>query len=104
MLAVVLWIPAFGAVSLYDTFWAAVRLDLHARALFVAPGEIALTVPLLAALLVLRVVLPALLAGLPLLGMVLGHLVVAYALFTGAHLVGLYFRRHWDELEDLYAG
>jgi len=70
----------------------------------VAPQEIAATVPILAALLFLRVMMPMLLGFLPLLGIVLGHVAVGYALFTGAHLVGLYFRRHWAELEALYLG
>lgn len=102
--AVALWIPAFGAVSLYDTFFAALRLDLHTRALLVAPQEVAVTVPILSALLFLRVLMPPLLGFIPILGIVLGHVVVGYALFTGAHLVGLYFRRHWGELEALYLG
>lgn len=102
VLAVALWIPTFGAVSLYDTFWAALRLDLHARALLVAPVQIVAAVPLLAGLLFLRALLPSLLGAIPVLGMVLGHLVVGYTLFTGAHLVGLYFRRHWGTLEAIY--
>lgn len=102
LVAVALWVPAFGAVSLFDTFVAALRLDLHARALAVAPAEILLTVPLLTGLLILHFVLPTLLGFLPVVGSILGHVVVGYALFTGAHLVGLYFRRHWRELEELY--
>lgn len=104
LVAVAMWIPAFGAVSLYDTFLAALRIDLHLRALAVAPRELVVTVPLLALLLLGRVVMPTLLGFLPWIGAILGHAVVGYTLFTGAHLVGLYFRRHWSELEELYLG
>ena len=104
LLAVALWVPAFGAVALYDTFLAALRLDLHVRALLVAPAEVAATTGLLAALLVLGTALRLVLAFLPLLGGALATAVLAYTLFTGAHLVGVYFRRHWDALEAIYQG
>lgn len=104
LLAVALWIPAFGSTALYDTFGAFYRLDMHVPALLVAPAEAAATTALLALLLVLRAVLPALFSLVPLVGGILGAAVAAYTLFTGAHLVGVYFRRHWGELETLYLG
>lgn len=104
VLAVALWVPAFGAVALYDTFMAALRLDLHARALAVAPGEAAAITAVLAGLLFVGTAVRLLLAFLPLVGAVLSTAVLAYTLFTGAHLVGVYFRRRWTALEDVYQG
>lgn len=104
LLSMALWVPAFGAVALYDTFLAALRLDLHVRALLVSPAEVAATTGMLAALLVVGTFLRLLLAGVPLLGGVLATAVLVYTLFTGAHLVGVYFRRHWDALEAVYLG
>lgn len=37
-------------------------------------------------------------------GTVLAVFVGVYAGFMGAHLVGVYFRRHYDRLETLYVG
>ena len=104
LVAVALWIPIFGATSLFDTFLAAFRIDLHVAAVLVAPLEwLAMTVGL-AGLLIARFVLPLLLGFLPLVGQIASDVVVTYALFLGAHLVGLYFRRHWNRLEAIYLG
>lgn len=105
LFGVALWIPTLGATSVFESFWLLPRLDLHARALFAAPVEA----------LMMTVVLALLLAGswalrfaaaiaIPGVGAVLAVFVSVYAAFTGAHLVGLYFRRHYDKLERLYVG
>lgn len=103
-IGVALWVPTFGATALFDTFLAAFRLDLHVRAMLVAPAEMLGTTVLLAALFVTYSVLPVLLGFIPLVGWIAAHAVAVYALFVGAHLVGVYFRRHWGRLEELYMG
>jgi len=102
--AVALWVPTFGATALFDTFLAAFRIDLHVRAMLVAPAQMLGTTVLLTALLFTYTLLPTLLKFIPLVGWVAAHAVAAYALFVGAHLVGVYFRRHWGRLEELYMG
>jgi hypothetical protein len=72
--------------------------------MLVAPAELLGVTVVLAGLLIGRFVLPVLLGMLPLVGEIASDVVVTYALFLGAHLVGLYFRRHWGELEAIYLG
>lgn len=105
LLGVGVWIPTLGATSVFDSFWLLPRLDLHVRALLAAPAEA----------LVMTVVLALLLAGgwalrfaaviaIPWVGTLLAVFVSIYTAFTGAHLVGVYFRRHYERLETLYVG
>lgn len=103
-LAVGLWVPAFGAGAVYHTPWLFFRLDLHAQAITAAPAEWARAVAMLAALLVAGVVLPALLVWLPFVGSLAGTAVQLYALFLGAHLAGVWFRRHPAAMERIYLG
>lgn len=102
VLAVGLWVPAFGSGAVYQTPWLFFRLDLHARAIAAAPGEWVQAVAMLAALLVAGVVLPALVGWLPLVGSLAGTAVQLYALFLGAHLAGVWFRRHPTAMEAIY--
>ena len=104
VLAVALWVPAFGAAAVYQSPWLFFRLDLHARAVAAAPGEWAQAVAMIAALLVLGTVLPALLAFLPLVGSLAATTVQLYALFLGAHLAGVWFRRRPETMERVYIG
>lgn len=104
VVAVALWIPVFGSTALYDTFGAFFRLDMHVEAMRMNPREIVVTTALLSGLLIVRAVLPALLSLLPLVGGVLGTVIGVYTLLMGPHLVGLFFRRHWGELEQIYLG
>lgn len=101
-LAVALWVPAFGAGAVYRTPWLFFRLDLHARAVAVAPGEWALVVALVAGLLVAGTALPLVLSFVPLVGSLAASAVQLYALFLGAHLTGVWFRRHPAEMERAY--
>jgi hypothetical protein len=102
---VAVWIPTLGATSVFDSFWLLPRLDLHVRALFAAPAEALVMTLVLAALLVgswaIRVFAPVAIPGV---GTVLAVFVGIYAGFMGAHLVGVYFRRHYEKLEVLYVG
>lgn len=102
--AVALWVPAFGADAVYQTPWLFFRLDLHARAVAAAPGEWARTVALVGALLVAGTILPAVLSFLPLVGSLVASPVQLYALFLGAHLAGVWFRRHPEAMERVYLG
>lgn len=103
-LSVLLWIPIFGAPSVFDSLWLLPRLDLHARALLVAPIEAGFISLLLASLLVLGYFLAFGFASIPLIGGAVAVGLLVYTLFTGAHLVGVYFRRHNQRLERLYLG
>jgi hypothetical protein len=104
VLAVALWVPAFGAGAVYHSPWLFFRLDLHVKAVAAAPAEWAQAVALLAGLFVAGLVLPALLAWLPLVGSLAGTAVQLYTLFLGAHLAGVWFRRHPAAMERIYLG
>ncbi len=103
-LSVMLWIPTFGAPSVYDSFWLLPRVDLHVRALFAAPIEAAIIAVLLAGLLLLGYGVSFAFNIIPGVGVAIGTALSVYATFTGAHLVGVYFRRHSRKLEELYLG
>jgi hypothetical protein len=102
VLGVALWVPAFGAAAVYQSPWLFFRLDLHARAVAAAPREWAQAVAMIGGLLVLGAVLPFVLGFLPLVGKLAGDAVQLYALFVGAHLAGVWFRRHPTEMERAY--
>jgi hypothetical protein len=105
LFGVAIWIPTLGATSVFESFWLLPRIDLHLRALLAAPAEALLMTIVLAVLLVgswaLRFFAAAAIPGV---GTVLAVFVGVYAGFMGAHLVGVYFRRHYDRLETLYVG
>lgn len=103
-LSAALWIPTFGAPSVYDSFWLLPRVDLHVRALLVAPAEAAIFALLLGGLLVVGFGLGTFFHVIPFVGVAAGTAISVYATFTGAHLVGVYFRRHAEKLEKLYIG
>lgn len=95
---------AFGAGGAYGSTWLVWRLDLHARALASPAGRDALGATLRVGLLLAASQAVALsLHRVPIAGSLVEHALTAYALFTGAHLVGLLFRRHAATLESIYA-
>ncbi len=100
--AVALWVPAFGASAVYRTPWLFFRVDLHLRAVATAPGDYLAAVALVAGLQVVALVLRLAVTFLPLVGTVVGTAVGLYALFLGAHLAGVWFRRHPGELAAVY--
>lgn len=102
LLSLLLYIPTFGAPSVYQSFWLLPRIDLHVRALLVAPAEALVFAVVLALLTVLSWALRFGLGMLPLVGLVAGIAIGVYTTFTGAHLVGVFFRRHAQRLERLY--
>jgi hypothetical protein len=102
LLAAAVWVPAFGAVGTYSMASLALRLDRHVRALVELGSEALKTLGLLVALQVLRQITALALAPVPLLGTVLQIAIATYALFAGAHLVGLLFRRHAAQMESIY--
>ena len=102
LLGILLYIPAFGAPAVHQSFWLLPRVDLHARALLVAPAEALVFAVVLVLLTVVSWMLRFGLGLVPVLGMAGSIAVGVYATFTGAHLVGVFFRRHADALERLY--
>lgn len=105
LFGVAVWIPTLGATSVFDSFWLLPRLDLHARALLAAPAEALLMTVVLAVLLAGSWALRfAAVIAVPWIGTLLAVFISIYAAFTGAHLVGVYFRRHYERLETLYVG
>lgn len=97
-----IWIPAFGAVATEWNPWVALRVDLHVRALGVLGADGWQTLGLLVGLLALRQLVATVVQPVPLLGSVLQIVVGVYALLTGAHFVGLLFRRHAAVLDSIY--
>lgn len=102
VLGAALWIPAFGSVAVEWNPWMALRIDLHVRALLVVGADAWKTLGLLIALMVARQILGLLLLPIPLLGGLAQILVATYTLLTGAHFIGLLFRRHAATLDALY--
>lgn len=105
LVGVAIWLPTLGSFAVFESFWLVPRIDLHLRAHLTGIAESLVITVLLATLLVTSWGLRfALTFGVPYVGAVLAVFVGIYALFTGAHLVGVYFRRHYDALERLYVG
>lgn len=105
LVGVAIWLPTLGSFAVFESFWLVPRIDLHLRAHLTGIAESLVITILLATLLVTSWGLRfALTFAVPYLGAVLAVFVGIYALFTGAHLVGVYFRRHYDALERLYVG
>lgn len=102
---VALWIPAFGATAVFDSLWLSFRVDLHWAALRVDASEFLAVVGLTAGILVGSSLAGMLLSTvLPGLGLLAGNALSVYGLFVGAHMAGVYFRRHFPALERVYLG
>jgi len=97
-----LWVPAFGSVAVYETLIAIPRVDLHLLLVARCVGPVVRTALLVTGGMLAGELMAAVLAFLPLVGAALGAVVVAYALFVGTHLVGLLFRNHRDDVEAVY--
>jgi hypothetical protein len=94
---------AFGATGCHSSPWLTFRIDLHLRALFSKAGPDGLKVAgLLTVFLLGGQFFEELFGGIPLLGVAVKTALSGYALFTGAHLVGLIFRRHRAVLDPIY--
>lgn len=102
-LGLLLALFAFGATGAYGSGWLWFRLDLHLEAWLGKAGGDALIVAGLGASIFLAGQLAgAVLGRVPIAGAVIEHALSGYALFTGAHLVGLVFRRHAAVLDPIY--
>lgn len=100
-----LWIPTLGAYSVFESFWLIPRIDLHVRAHLTAIVEGLVITGLLAGLFLVGWALRfAFSFAVPYVGLVLAVFIGIYTAFTGAHLVGVFFRRHFAELERIYLG
>jgi hypothetical protein len=103
-LGLVLAIPAIASQALYQDLLSSFRADLHARA-FAAGGTDSLaTLGLVSGLLLAGQLVAVALSGMPLLGHALEGAATAYALFTGAHAIGLLARRHAAAFDAIYLG
>ena len=101
-LAMMIWVPAFAAVAVFQEGWLAFRMDLHLRALAVGGADLGLTALLATALVVSGQVLSVLLGFLPFVGFIASAAAGMYGWFTAAHLVGLFYRRRHDDLQAIY--
>jgi len=99
---VVLWIPTFGSVSVFGEPFFAFRVFSHARALQAFGRDLWPTAAVLLAVLILGQAAAFATLRLPLLGLLISTFTGLYAWFTAAHLIGLLFRAHHDELETIY--
>ncbi|MEZ5313147.1 MAG: hypothetical protein R2862_05545 [Thermoanaerobaculia bacterium] len=103
VLGAVVGVLAFGSTAYYSSGWLSFRIDLHLRALLTgARGDILRTAGVIALLFVVSQVVAMALRPLPIAGAAAEHALSGYALFTGAHLVGLIFRRHTVLLDPIY--
>lgn len=100
--ALMIWVPAFAAVAVYQEGWLALRVDLHVRAVIAGGADLVIAALLATGLVVFGQILSVLLSVLPLVGLIASAAVGTYAWFTAAHLVGLFYRGKHDELEDIY--
>jgi hypothetical protein len=106
VVAMMLWLLAFGSTAAYETPWLFFRLDLHARAGW-AVGPDLLIATLLNGLLLavvpgLSVVLTVLVH--PVASGIVSPALTLYMLLLSAHLAGVIFRRHPDALDAIYVG
>jgi len=105
VVSIAIWLPAFGSVGAFRSFFLSFRFDLHARAVAACPGIFSrILAAALALVLVGQAVAFALLLVIPMLGIAVSAVVGLYSWFTIAHLVGLWFRWHQDELREIYLG
>jgi hypothetical protein len=94
---------ALGATGTHSSGWLSFRIDLHLRALLTRAAPDALrAAALLAALFFAAALVHGATRGIPLLGAAIAAALNGYAYFTGAHLVGLVFRRHGEVLDPIY--
>ncbi len=97
-----LGVLALGAAAHYETAWAALRVDLHLRALAACGGDAWKTIALVTGIGAAGQAASFLLSSLPLAGGILESAASTYGLFTGAHLVGLLYRWHEAGLDEIY--
>lgn len=101
----VLGLVALGSVALYDQVLGAFRIDLHLAAIRVMGTDLIKTVGFVVALTVAVQILKLIvLLGVPLVGGILQAAIGTYGLFTTAHLIGLLYRRHEEEVNAIYLG
>lgn len=104
-LGVCVWLPAFGSVAIFGSFWLLFRFDLHFKAARADYGEFFTAVGLTAGLLALSGVAPFVLSRLPLPDLIVNltiNALLIYSAFVGAHLAGVYFRRHSAAAQEIY--
>lgn len=106
VLALALWLFAFGSTAVYETPWLFFRLDLHARAAWAAGNDLLIATAFNGALMG---AVPVVWLGLqlfvhPIAADVASQALTLYALLLSAHLAGVIFRRHPDAMEAVYIG
>jgi hypothetical protein len=101
-LAMALWVPAFGAVSVLHNNLLAFQLLGHATVLVRSGREFWSIVGLSTILIVAGQMVSLLAIAIPIFGLVASAVIGMYGWFTAAHLVGLFFRRNAVELAEIY--
>jgi hypothetical protein len=99
---IVVAVPAVVAVAVWWSPWLVLRLDLHVRALAACGADAFWTAGLLYLLVLGRQLVAPLSWRVPILGQIVVSSCGIYALFVGAHLVGLLVRRHERALDAIY--
>ena len=95
------WLFGFGAGTLMDSVLTTIRLDQHWLALNRHPADAARLIALPAAFLVIAVAIPWFAPGFLAASLIRAYLTL-YTVFLGAHLTGLFFRWHLEEMRELY--
>ena len=101
---VTLWVPGVGAVGTWESGWLGWRADLHVKALIAVWDDAWRTIGLLAGMWLAALLLRLVFGFLPVMGTIAQVGIGVYALLTGAHLIGLLFRRNRKMLESVYLG
>lgn len=106
LLSMMVWLLAFGSTAAYETPWLFFRLDLHARAGWAAGLDLLIATALNGFLLAM---VPALSVALaifvhPIAAGLASQGITLYAVLLSAHLAGVIFRRHPDEMDAIYVG
>lgn len=104
LVAVAIWIPAFGAVSIYQETVLAFRYDLHLKAYLRLGRQLVPTAALVIVLIIGFHLLGHLVSFNRLLWSLLDQFLTAYLVFVAAHLVGLVYRRNGKSLDGIYEG
>lgn len=99
-----LGLVALGSVALYDQVLGAFRVDLHIAAMRVMGADLFKTTAFVVALTLGIQILKIVLLFVPLVGGVLQAAIGTYGLFTTAHLIGLLYRKHDQEVDAIYLG
>lgn len=101
-LAMALWVPSFGAISVLHNNFLAFRLAGHARVLARFGAEFWVIVLFSTILIVAGQVVSLFAMAIPFFGLAASAAAGMYGWFTAAHFIGIFFRRNTKELGEIY--